>query len=155
MLFAATHPDQTEALVTINGYARLSRAPDYPWGIPLDAAESLIALIKDRWGTCDVLGISNPSVVEGSPAAEWWARAERAAGSPRRAELKQRLAFDVDVRDVLPTITVPTLVIHTKHNAFVRLGHAHYLTEHIAGGPVFRSYREEITRRFQSKPSMN
>ena len=61
------------------------------------------------------------------------ARLECAAGSPARAANKQRLVFDIDVRDVLPAITVPTLVIHTKHNTFVHPGHAQYLLDNIAG----------------------
>lgn len=133
MLFAAMHPDQTSALVTMNGYARLRRAPDYPWGFPPAAEEFVIATIRDAWGTGRPLTTINPSAGEGPRGAEWVARLERAAGSPRRAALKQRLVFDIDVRDVLPAITVPTLVIHTKHNTFAHPGHARYLLDNIAG----------------------
>lgn len=133
MLFAATHPQQTVALVMMNGYARLRRAPDYPWGFPPGAEDSTIKVIRDTWGTGRPLTSINPSMGEGPRGAEWVARLERAAGSPRRAARKQRLVFDIDVRDVLPTITVPTLVLHTKHNDFAHPDHAQYLLENIAG----------------------
>jgi len=132
MLFAAMHPDQTAALITINGYARLRRAPDYPWGFPPEAAEVFINGITEGWGTGVPLGVLNPGWNEGL-GPERLARLERAAGSPRRAALKQRLVFDIDVRDVLPAIAAPTLVIHTRENWFARLGHARYLVDHIAG----------------------
>jgi class 3 adenylate cyclase len=133
MLFAATHPQQTLALVMMNGYARLRRAPDYPWGYPPAAEEMVIAAIRDAWGTGRPLTTINPSMGEGPRGAEWVARLERASGSPRRAARKQRLVFEIDVRDVLTAITVPTLVIHTKHNAFAHPDHAQYLLDNIAG----------------------
>ena len=133
MLFAAMHPDRTAALITINGYARLRRAPDYPWGYPPEAAEAFINSITEGWGTGVPLSVLNPGFVDGGLGVEQLARLERAAGSPHRAALKQRLVFDIDVRDVLPAIAAPTLVIHTKENWFARLGHAQYLVDHIAG----------------------
>lgn len=131
LLFAAMHPDQTSALVTLNGYARLRRAPDYPWGFPPAAVDAAMTMIEGQWGTGIPLGLINPDAFQRDP--DWWARLERSAGSPRRAARKQRLVFDVDVRDVLPTISVPTLVIHNAGNDFARLGHAHYLVDSIAG----------------------
>ena len=131
MLFAAMHPDQTAALVTINGYARLRQASDYPWGFPPAAEKAVITMIENQWGTGVPLGLINPDLAQHH--GDWVARLERAAGSPRRAARKQRLVFDVDVRDVLPLITAPTLVMHTKDNTFARLGHARHLVDHIAG----------------------
>jgi class 3 adenylate cyclase len=131
LLFAAMHPDQTAALVTLNGYARLRRAPDYPWGYPPNGEASVVGIIESQWGTGIPLGSINPGMAE--HGLEWWARLERAAGSPRRAARKQRLVFDVDVRDVLPAISAPTLVIHSAANPFVPMGHAHHLAENIPG----------------------
>jgi class 3 adenylate cyclase len=62
---------------------------------------------------------------------EWLARFERASGSPRRAAQKQRLVFDVDIRDVLPAVSVPTLVVQSRGNRWIRPGHGLYLAEHI------------------------
>lgn len=133
MLFAAMHPDRTSALVTVNGFSRLRRAPDYVWGYPPEGEEAVVGAISHGWGTGRTLTSINPGLAEGPRGAEWVARLERAAGSPARAANKQRLVFDIDVRDVLPAITVPTLVIHTKHNTFVHPGHAQHLLDNIAG----------------------
>lgn len=75
----------------------------------------------------------NPGIGQGERAREWLGRLERAAGSPRRAMLKQRLVLEVDVREILSTVRVPTLVVHTKDNPLYRSGHGRYLAEHIAG----------------------
>lgn len=131
LLFAAMHPDQTAALVTLNGYARLRRAPDYPWGYPPNGEAAVVGIIESQWGTGIPLGSINPESAE--HGFEWWAKLERAAGSPRRAGRKQRLVFDVDVRDVLPSISAPTLVVHSVANEFVSMGHAHHLADNIPG----------------------
>jgi len=131
MLFAAMHPDQTAALVTINGYARLRQAPDYPWGFPPASEHATISMIEENWGTGTQLGSINPGMAQ--YGRDWVGRLERAAGSPRRAARKQHLVFDLDVRDVLSAISAPTLVIHTAANTFARPGHARYLVDHIAG----------------------
>lgn len=133
MLFAAMHPDQTSALVTLNGFARMRRAPDYVWGYPPEAEQAVVGAISHGWGTGRTLTSINPGLGEGPRGGEWVARLERAAGSPARAANKQRLVFDIDVRDVLPAISVPTLVIHTKNNTFAHPGHAQYLVDNIDG----------------------
>ncbi|MGA8850737.1 MAG: alpha/beta hydrolase, partial [Aeromicrobium sp.] len=119
ILFAAMHPDQTTSLVTMNGFARMRRADDYPWGYPPKAEQAVLDAISEVWGTGRVLASINPSMSEGPRGAEWVAKLERAAGSPRRAVNKQRLVFDLDIRDVLPSVAAPTLVIHTRDNSYV------------------------------------
>jgi class 3 adenylate cyclase len=133
MLYAAMHPDETTALVTVNGFACLRHAPDYPWGFRPEAEQRAIKHIQDRWGSGDVLGFSSPGVRDVPGGPEWLARLERAVGSPRRVAIKQQLAFAIDVRDVLAAITVPTLVLHSDQNRFVGQAHADYLVKHIAG----------------------
>jgi class 3 adenylate cyclase len=133
MLFSALHPEQTVALVTINSYARLRRAADYRWGFPPIAEQAVLKVIEDTWGTGAPMTYLNPGLSADHRSLEWLAKLERAAGSPRRAALKQRLVFDIDIRDVLPAITVPTLVVHSKDNRMYRSGHGRYLAEHIAG----------------------
>jgi len=133
MLFAAMYPEQTTSLVTVNGYARLRRAPDYPPGFPPRGEEAVLRAIKDGWGAGRALSVIMPSMGEGPHGTDWLARVERAAGSPSRAVLKQKLVFDIDVRDVLAAIRVPTMVAHTRQNLFADPGHALYLLDNIAG----------------------
>jgi class 3 adenylate cyclase/pimeloyl-ACP methyl ester carboxylesterase len=133
MLFAAMHPNQTAALVTINGYARLRRADDYPWGQPPGYEAASLQLIADGWGTGFCLGPTTPSMMTDPRRREWIARVERASATPRHAAVRQRLALDLDVRDVLSTIDAPTLVIASRDNDYVRPGHGQYLVNHIVG----------------------
>jgi pimeloyl-ACP methyl ester carboxylesterase len=133
MLFAAAHPERTRVLVTINSYARLARAPDYPWGVPPAVQEGMLAAIEATWGTgVQFVYLTAPST-DAQTFQPWMARFERGAGSPRRAVQKQRLVFEVDVRDVLPSISVPTLVVQSRGNQWIRAGHGRYLADHIPG----------------------
>jgi class 3 adenylate cyclase len=132
ILVAAARPELTEALVTVNSFARLARAEDYPWGLPRAAQEAALKAIEAAWGTGSVMySALTPQFADLAWAKEWLARFERASGSPRRAAQKQRLVFDVDIRDVLPAVSVPTLVVQSRGNRWIRPGHGRYLAEHI------------------------
>lgn len=137
MLFAATHPDRTTALITINGFARLRRADDYPWGFPPEAEANLLAWMGEVWGTGQVLGSFNPGMVEGPRALDWLARLERASNGPRRSVRRQEWVFSIDVRDVLASIAAPTLVIQNQGDRYVRPDHASFLVEKIPGARLF------------------
>jgi class 3 adenylate cyclase len=138
MLFAAMHPNETAALVTVNGYARMRRADDYPWGQPPGYESASIQLIASNWGTGSVLGPTSPGHYGLGPQVQaWYARLERASATPRRAAVRQLLALDIDVRDTLSTINAPTLVIHSRNNDYIRRDHAEYLVDHIAGAQYF------------------
>lgn len=132
-LFAAMHPADTAALVTINGYARLRRADDYPWGFPPEAEANMLEWMAARWGTGRTLTAFNPGFVLDQRSLDWVARLERASATPRQALLRQQVALEIDIRDVLPTVSVPTLVIHSKDDPYIRDGHSRYLVGHIAG----------------------
>ncbi len=133
LLFAAMHPERTAALVTINGFARLRHSPDYPWGFPPGAEAGVVAFIRENWGTGRVLGSFNPGMVEGPRGWDWLARLERSAAGPSRAARRQEWVFGIDVRDVLPSISAPTLIVQSRENSYVRAGHAQYLHDHITG----------------------
>ena len=133
MLFAAMNPNQTAALVTINGYARLRQADDYPWGQPPGYEAASLQLIADSWGTGGCLGLTTPSILSDPRRREWIARVERASATPRHAAVRQLLALELDVRDILSTIDAPTLVITSRDSDYVRPGHGHYLVDHIVG----------------------
>ena len=91
--------------------------------------------LRATWGTTDPLHLMAlaPDLAGDEFARAWWARMERAAGSPRRAVRKQELAFELDVRDVLEAIAVPTMVIQSAGNLFVMPIQGRYLAEHIPG----------------------
>jgi class 3 adenylate cyclase len=135
MLVAAAHPDRVQALVTVNSFARLARAPGYPAGMPEGAQQTQLEAVRATWGTTDPLHLRvlAPDLADDVFARAWWARVERAAGSPRRAVRKQQLAFALDVREVLAAIAVPTLVVQSAGGRFVISAQGRYLAEHIPG----------------------
>lgn len=133
LLFAATHPDLTTAVVTINGFARLRRDDDYPWGYPPEAEAAVLSFMRENWGTGQVLGSFNPGMSDGPRARDWLARLERSSNGPRRAVRRQEWVFSIDVRDVLPAIAAPTLVIQNRDDRYALRGHARYLADRIDG----------------------
>jgi class 3 adenylate cyclase len=133
ILFAATHPDRTTALVLVNATARLARAPDYPIGLPGHLAERLVAAFEENWGTGAVTGIMDPSLADSEGWRVWTGRYQRATASPGTIVPMLRMLLDTDVRAVLPAIRVPTLVLHRTEDAYIRVDHGRYLADHIPG----------------------
>jgi class 3 adenylate cyclase len=130
MLFAVTHPERTSALVLANSFARLARASDYPWGIPHDVQKIVLENIEARWGRyVDVM--LGPDATEEQRQST--ARLQRFAVSPGVAVESFRTTFHIDVRRVLPIIQVPTLVIHSAQDRYIRVDHGRHLAEHIPG----------------------
>jgi class 3 adenylate cyclase len=130
---AATHPERVESLVVVNGYARFARDDDYPAGLPERMQEPYLDAVERQWGTgVHALGLG-PSVAHRPGVTEWWGRVERYGACPQVARQQLETILALDVRDVLPLIDVPTLVIHSRDNVFARVGHGRYLAEHIHG----------------------
>ena len=136
MMTAAAYPDRVASLVLINAWARFARADDYPFGVPEQAHESLLRQIEEQWGTGADLAIVGPSIVDRPGAREWWGRLERYSAPPGVARARMQATLDLDVRGFLPLIRVPTLVVHSRDNALVRIGHGRYLAENIAGAEL-------------------
>ena len=136
MLFAAMYPNETSALISFNGYARLRRAPDYPAGVPDDFLTKTTRMYPDLWGTGGLLGMISPYSDSLPKGRESMARLERSSATPGRAARRQEIASDIDVRDVLPVISAPTLVLHVRGDPYIRPGHGQYLAEHIPGATL-------------------
>lgn len=133
-LFAATYPERTDALVLVNATARISAAPGYEIGSPPEMKERLISMTEQTWGgSDDIINAINSSLAGDSAAAEAWGRFFRLAASPATAAAVMRMLFDLDVRDVLPTIRMPTLVVHRQDNPIVTVDQGRYVAEHIGG----------------------
>jgi class 3 adenylate cyclase len=132
-LFAATHPERTSALVLASATARMAAAPGYEIGLPPDMQERLISLVEETWGRGDLMAAINPSLAGNPEEAEAWGRFLRLSASPATAAAVIRMLLQLDVRDVLPTITVPTLVVHRCDNPIVTLDQGRYVADHIEG----------------------
>ena len=129
MLFAATYPERTSALVLFNSFARLLRAEDYPQGMPLEVAERLLGGVESEWGTAMWLSNLAPSVAGDPSVGRWLARYERMAASPGMAMATQRMAYWTDVREALGVISAPTLVLDALRRSIA--GHGQYLAASI------------------------
>jgi pimeloyl-ACP methyl ester carboxylesterase len=112
MLFAATHPQRTLGLIVLGGDARTAWAPDYPWGLPLEERDAELALVETEWGTEDFVAKSWPSIADDPALVRAEASMARNAMSPGAAVAYYKMIWEIDVRDALPTIHVPTLILH-------------------------------------------
>ncbi len=130
-LFAATHPQRVSSLILANSSARLSEAPDYPYGLPESTLEALIDMTEQAWGGPNLMLATNPSLAEDPEGQQAWARYLRLAASPATAGDVLRALFQVDVRAALPAIQAPTLVLHRRDNPLVSQESGRYLADNI------------------------
>ncbi len=133
MMFAATYPERTRALLLYGTFARFSRDTDYPHGYPAEANSRWLSRLETMWGTGELSSWFAPSVKDDTVALRVLARLERMAMSPGTARKLFGIMTEVDARHVLPAIRVPTLILHRVDDKPVRVGHARYIAEHIAG----------------------
>jgi pimeloyl-ACP methyl ester carboxylesterase len=132
-LFAATYPDRTQALVMIGSYARRLWDDDYPWGPTRDEHDQFCRTIVDQWGGPVGLGERAPSKVEDAGFRDWWASYLRMGASPGAAVALTRMNAEIDVRGVLPSIRVPTLVLHRTGDRCLKVEEGRYLASRIPG----------------------
>lgn len=132
-LFAATYPERTIGLVMIGSYARRSRASDYPFGPEPSAHEKFIESLATTWPSDALLELRAPSVVGDERFMQWWTRYLRMSASPGAAVAMTRANNEIDIRHVLPTIQVPTLVVHARGDRTVEIGAGRYIAENIPG----------------------
>jgi pimeloyl-ACP methyl ester carboxylesterase len=133
ILFAATHPQRTSALILYGTYARRMWAPDHPWGRTETEMDAILERIDRDWGKDALLDLSDPSIANNDEARRTFARYFRLAASPGAALTVLRLQTQIDVRHVLPAIHVPALVMHRSGDRVTRVEQGRYLAEHIPG----------------------
>ena len=135
-LFAATYPSRTSALVMHGSYARLTSAPEYPWGPTAEERSVFIDQALARWG--GPLGIDEraPSKANDERFRQWWARHLRLSVSPGGFAKLSQMNAQSDIRHVLPAIRVPTLILHSRNDRTMEMGHARYLADRISGAKL-------------------
>ena len=132
MLFAAAHPERTSALILWGAMARSTWAEDYPWAPPREAVlEAEKELVFPLWGEGATLDIFSPSLAHDPQAREMQGRLERQSASPMRAAQLLEIFLDTDVRETLPLIRTPTLVIQRRDDHAVNYRAARWLAEQI------------------------
>ena len=152
-LFAATYPARASALVSFDGYARVMAAEDYHFGMDPENIDGLLEALGGIWGTGESQAAFNWDVVWTDGLRKRWARFERQMASPRIARQMYRLLAELEVRDILSTIRVPTLVVHHAESPIWNAEYGRYIAEHIPNAklalfpgrnswPLFDDWRE-------------
>ena len=135
-LFAATYPERTSALIMAGSYARRLSAPDYPWGMSEADLERFCEEVERDWGGNVLLDVRAPTMVDDERFREWWGRYLRMSASPASASALARMNAEIDVRDLLPVIRTPTLILHSVNDRTVDIGGSRYMAKKIQGAKL-------------------
>jgi len=131
MLFAAAHPERVSGLILLGSSARMKVAPDYPIGFPEEMNARGTEWWLRVWGTGDQNRLTSPSLADDEKLRALQAKYERLAVPRATAKKVFTLAADLDVRSVLASIRVPTLVIHRRGDRFFPVSHGRFLADNI------------------------
>jgi class 3 adenylate cyclase len=129
-LFAATHPDRTTSLILYGTFPRIVAAPDWP-GIPQEMWDRGIEDSVAHFGDGVDLQMWAPSVAGDASIREWWGTLERMGASPSSTRTLLTMNGQIDVRAALPTIQVPTLVLHRRGDRVVPIAAGEYMASQI------------------------
>jgi pimeloyl-ACP methyl ester carboxylesterase len=136
-MFAATHPERTSGLILYATAARGRQAPDYPWQWSEGEWQDYLGGVKSGWGTREYaetsLSFINPSLAGDEAMLVWWERFQRLSASPSALYAQEQLFREMDIRQLLPAISVPTLVMHRAEDVVEPVGAGRYLARQIAG----------------------
>ena len=133
VLFTATYPERTTALILVGCYAKRIRSDDYPWAPTVEERAQQIEETEATWGSPEAFRELAPSKVKDQAFQRWIGRYLRQSASPKAAAALLRMNSQIDVRDVLPTIGVPTLLLYRTDDADVHVDEGRYLGERIPG----------------------
>ena len=133
MLFAAMHPELVSALILLNTSPRFLKADDYPIGAPPEVVDVLLETLVTRWGSAEFVRLVNPSLDDDAELARYWGMTMRSSVTPRNAAAQYNSIVRNDVRQALPLIQAPTLVLHVGQNPLLPIANGRYLAEHIDG----------------------
>jgi pimeloyl-ACP methyl ester carboxylesterase/DNA-binding winged helix-turn-helix (wHTH) protein/class 3 adenylate cyclase len=132
-LFAATYPERTSALVMIGTYAKRIRDDDYPWAPTEEQRDAFFELMQTDWGKPVGIDERAPSMANDEEFREWWATYLRMGASPGAAVALTKMNAEIDVRDVLPSVRVPTLVIHRSGDMCLAVEGGRFVASKIPG----------------------
>jgi len=131
MLFAATYPERCTGLIMAGSYDCRARTEAEPWGLSPEQFDAWIKSIRNDWGGPVGIEVRAPSMAADPAFREWWARYMRLGASPQAAEMIVAMLRDIDVRHALPTIRVPTLILHAVNDATVDVRYARHMAQRI------------------------
>ncbi len=131
--FAATYPERTIALILYGGFAKRLWSPDYPWGPTLAERQKFFDEVEREWGYVSESLRNDPLLAGNAELLEWHARYFRQSASPSAALALAKMNTEIDVRAVLPTIHVPTLLLHHVGDTDAPIGGARFMAQQIPG----------------------
>jgi len=132
-LFAATYPEKTLALVMIGTYAKRIRDAEYPWGPTPEQREHFFEVMRKQWGGPVGIDERAPSAANDPAFRDWWATYLRMGASPGAAVALTQMNAEIDVRNVLPSIRVPSLVIHRREDQCLKVEEGRFVADRIPG----------------------
>ena len=132
-LFSATYPQRASALIMYGSYAKRVWDPEYPWAPTPEERQRWYDLLEQGWGGVVDINTLAPTAAGDARFREWWATYLRMSASPGAALALGRMNTQVDIRHVLPTIRVPTLIVHRVGDRDIDVGGARYMAKHIPG----------------------
>jgi pimeloyl-ACP methyl ester carboxylesterase len=136
VLFAATYPERTTALILYGSYARRSWAPDHPFGWTEEQWSMSLEQLERDWGSPSSVEMAIPSMAQDESFRRYRANYLRFAASPGGAVAVWRMNKDIDVRHILSTVRVPSLILHRTGDRVTRIEQGGYLAERIAGAKL-------------------
>ena len=136
MMFAATHPERTGALVLYATFARTTKAPGYEWARTPEERQAVQDLLNGRWGDGSIIEGMAPTHADDRRLRDWVGTLQRYSMGPMAARALGEVNAGLDVRPVLPSIRVPTLVLHRRDDAGMDPRHSEYIAGAIPGATL-------------------
>jgi len=130
LMFAATYPERTSALVLYGTFASMKAEP---WALTQAQFDQFLGLLEEHWGEGILVGPNAPGMRMDKAFVDWFGRLERASASPGAILALFRADYESDVRNVLPSIRVPTLILHRRDDSLVPVAVGQYLAQEIVG----------------------
>jgi class 3 adenylate cyclase len=130
LMFSATYPERTSALVLCGCFASIAAEP---WAVTREQWDGFLRQVESHWGQGVLIPFNAPSRKDDQAFVQWFGRLERATVSPGGIVALLRANYDIDVRHVLPTIQAPTLILHRVGDRAVPVEAGRYLAQHIPG----------------------
>jgi pimeloyl-ACP methyl ester carboxylesterase len=130
LTFAATHPERVSGLILYGTYASMKAAP---WVVSRAQLEEFLAALETHWGEGVLVRLNAPRRVEDKAFVQWFGRLERAVASPSAILALMRANYEIDVSHLLPSIRVPTLILHREGDALVPVEAGRHLAQSIPG----------------------
>lgn len=133
LLFTATYPERVSGLILYGTCAKWIRSEDYPWALTREQYDRWLQYISDNWGEALNLETYAPNYIHDPQLRNWWAKTMRLASSPGGVKAVLEVMRDIDVRDILPSIRTPTLILQRRDDKAIRVGAGRHLAGQIPG----------------------